>query len=95
MLKISDYCVAILGRMSNEAHFITNRENAGATRKLGFRPVVRGIAKNPCDHPHGGGEGRGSPPRIHQTAYGKNAKSPTKNKRFQRRKRFFLKIYKR
>jgi large subunit ribosomal protein L2 len=36
-------------------------------RKLGFRPKVRGIAKNPCDHPHGGGEGRGSPPRAHKT----------------------------
>ena len=53
MLKISNYCIAILGKMSNELHFVTRIKNAGKNRKLGFRPTVRGVAKNPVDHPHG------------------------------------------
>jgi large subunit ribosomal protein L2 len=53
MLKLSNYCIAILGKMSNELHFVTRIHNAGKNRKLGFRPTVRGISKNPCDHPHG------------------------------------------
>jgi ribosomal protein L2 len=39
--------------MSNDSHFITRILNAGKNRKLGFRPTVRGISKNPVDHPHG------------------------------------------
>ena len=53
MLKLSNYCIAILGKMSNELHFVTRIKNAGKNRKLGFRPTVRGVAKNPVDHPHG------------------------------------------
>jgi large subunit ribosomal protein L2 len=53
MLKLSNYCIAIMGKMSNETHFVTRIHNAGKNRKLGFRPTVRGISKNPCDHPHG------------------------------------------
>jgi len=37
-------------------------KKAGNVRNLGKRPTVRGVAMNPCDHPHGGGEGRKSPP---------------------------------
>ena len=94
MLKLSNYCVAILGNMSNESHFITRIKNAGKKRKLGFRPTVRGVAKNPVDHPHGGGEGTGSPPRAHRTPYGKMAKSPTNIKKSEKRYRYKFKIFK-
>jgi len=39
-----------------------NLQKAGVKRAWGIRPTVRGVVKNPCDHPHGGGEGKGSPP---------------------------------
>jgi len=94
MIKVSNFCVAILGKMSNELHFVTRVKNAGKNRNLGFRPVVRGVAKNPVDHPHGGGEGTGSPPKAHKTPYGKLTKSPTKIKKFQKRKRILFKIFK-
>lgn len=41
--------------------------NAGYNRRKGVRPTVRGVVKNPCDHPHGGGEGKGSPPAAQLT----------------------------
>jgi large subunit ribosomal protein L2 len=94
LLKLSDYCVSILGKMSNEPHFVTRKPNAGYNRMLGFRPTVRGVAKNPCDHPHGGGEGTGSPPRAHKTPYGKLTKSPTTIKKYQKRNRVAFKIFK-
>jgi len=94
MLKLSNFCIAILGKMSNELHFVTRIHNAGKNRKLGFRPTVRGVAKNPCDHPHGGGEGTGSPPKAHKTPYGKLTKSPTTNKKFQKRNRILYKVFK-
>jgi large subunit ribosomal protein L2 len=46
---------------------INRIKNAGKNRQLGFRPTVRGLAKNACDHPHGGGEGQSSPPRAQRT----------------------------
>jgi len=91
---LSNHCVAIIGRVSNENHFITDLKKAGVSRKLGFRPTVRGVAKNPCDHAHGGGEGTGSPPRAHKTWHGKLAKSPTNNTVVKKRKRFLFKIFK-
>jgi len=45
MLKLSNYCIAILGKMSNELHFVTRIKNAGKNRQLGFRPTVRGLQK--------------------------------------------------
>jgi len=80
--------------MSNELHFVTRIKNAGKKRKLGFRPTVRGVAKNPVDHPHGGGEGTGSPPKAHRTPYGKLAKSPTKNKKIDKKNKVLFKIFK-
>lgn len=50
------------GMCSNPSLHFTNIGKAGKNRALGVRPTVRGVIKNPCDHPHGGGEGRGSPP---------------------------------
>jgi len=93
LLKLSNYCIAIIGRVSNENHFITDIVKAGNNRKLGFRPIVRGISKNPCDHAHGGGEGTGSPPRAHKTWHGKLTKSPTNNTIVQKKK-FLFKIFK-
>lgn len=51
-------CYATIGRLSNVDAYGVNRGKAGRTRWLGRRPAVRGVVMNPCDHPHGGGEGR-------------------------------------
>lgn len=61
-IKISDYSMAVLGMQSNFSRIWSSVGKAGKQRALGVRPTVRGVIKNPCDHPHGGGEGRGSPP---------------------------------
>jgi large subunit ribosomal protein L2 len=55
---ISCNCYATLGQVSNIDWISQNRGKAGRARWLGKRPTVRGLAKNPIDHPHGGGEGR-------------------------------------
>jgi ribosomal protein L2 len=52
--------MAVLGCVSNSKHKYHNFRKAGDRRSLGFRPKVRGVAKNPCDHPHGGGNGKKS-----------------------------------
>lgn len=61
-LKIPDGSMAVLGMHSQFMWSRTVIGKAGKNRALGIRPAVRGVIKNPCDHPHGGGEGRGSPP---------------------------------
>jgi len=60
-LIISDLCIGVLGIVSNPQNKVFNYYKAGYKRSLGIRPTVRGVAMNPCDHPHGGGEGRKSP----------------------------------
>ena len=67
-------CMATAGAVSNADH--TNRKlaKAGRSRWLGRRPIVRGVAKNPVDHPHGGGEGRSSGGRHPVTPWGKSTK---------------------
>jgi len=67
-------CFATIGVVSNELHFSTKLGKAGRARWLNKRPTVRGVAMNPVDHPHGGGEGKKS--GISLTPWGK----PTKNK---------------
>lgn len=67
-------CRATIGTVSNGKHEIMSIGKAGRKRKMGFRPAVRGSAMNPCDHPHGGGEGRtpiGMPSPV--TPWGKPA----------------------
>lgn len=67
-------CRATIGTVSNVKHEIMSIGKAGRKRKMGFRPAVRGSAMNPCDHPHGGGEGRtpiGMPSPV--TPWGKPA----------------------
>lgn len=51
-------CFATIGEVSNNDSFLVKSGKAGRTRWLGKRPTVRGSVMNPCDHPHGGGEGR-------------------------------------
>ena len=51
-------CFATIGELSNNDAFLVESGKAGRTRWLGKRPTVRGSVMNPCDHPHGGGEGR-------------------------------------
>ena len=59
---LSKYCLATIGLVSNSKHKFVNLCKAGVSRNLGIRPTVRGVAMNPHDHPHGGGEGKKSPP---------------------------------
>ena len=51
-------CMATIGQVGNIDHENVNIGKAGRTRHMGIRPTVRGSVMNPCDHPHGGGEGR-------------------------------------
>ncbi|MFV9876172.1 MAG: 50S ribosomal protein L2 [Rickettsiales endosymbiont of Dermacentor nuttalli] len=70
-------CMATIGAVSNADHQNKNYGKAGRMRWLGCRPTVRGVAMNPVDHPHGGGEGKTSGGRHPVTPWGK----PTKGKR--------------
>ena len=56
--NVSDKCMATIGIVSNEDHLNVKLGKAGRTRHMGVRPTVRGSVMNPCDHPHGGGEGK-------------------------------------
>lgn len=94
LLKLSNYCIGVSGNVSNENHYITRIEKAGKRRQLGFRPTVRGISKNPCDHPHGGGEGRGSPKKAQRSPWGKLTKIPTKRTKLFYSKKKLFKIFK-
>jgi len=60
MRKVLSDCRAVLGEVSNSEHSLRQLGKAGAKRWRGVRPTVRGVAMNPVDHPHGGGEGRTS-----------------------------------
>ncbi|MEZ4740921.1 MAG: 50S ribosomal protein L2 [Bdellovibrionota bacterium] len=57
---VPEDCMATIGVVGNSDHSNTNLGKAGKKRHLGIRPTVRGVAMNPVDHPHGGGEGRTS-----------------------------------
>ena len=67
-------CEASLGRVSNRNHFLKRIGKAGRNRWLNKRPNVRGVAMNPIDHPHGGGEGKTSGGRPSVTPWGKPTK---------------------
>jgi len=72
-------CRATIGEVGNEEHSLRSIGKAGANRWRGIRPTVRGVVMNPCDHPHGGGEGK--------TAAGMHPVSPwgTKTKGYRTR----------
>ncbi len=67
-------CRASIGSVSNPDHQNKSLGKAGRSRWLGIRPTVRGVAMNPIDHPHGGGEGRTSGGRHPVTPWGKKTK---------------------
>lgn len=91
-IQVSPYILVAIGRVSNAHHKYRKLHKAGTARNLGIRPTVRGVVKNPCDHPHGGGEGKGSPPRAQVSPWGKLTKgTPTTNKKYHRERR---RIYK-
>jgi len=58
MRKIPDKCYCTIGRIGNIDHELISLGKAGRNRHKGVRPSVRGVVMNPCDHPHGGGEGK-------------------------------------
>ncbi len=71
---VPDSCMATVGAVSNPDHMNETLGKAGRVRHKGFRPHVRGVAMNPVDHPHGGGEGRTSGGRHPVTPWGKSTK---------------------
>ncbi|MCP4912615.1 MAG: 50S ribosomal protein L2 [Oligoflexia bacterium] len=81
--KVKEECRATIGQVGNLDHEKRNLGKAGAKRKLGFRPSVRGVAMNPVDHPHGGGEGRTSGGRHPVSPWG----TPTKGYKTRKNKR--------
>ncbi len=83
MRKIHIECKATIGEVSNSEHSLRKLGKAGATRWRGIRPTVRGVAMNPVDHPHGGGEGRTSGGRHPVSPWG----TPTKGYKTRSNKR--------
>lgn len=81
---VVDTCLATIGAVSNPDHQNRVIGKAGRSRWLGIRPCVRGVAMNPVDHPHGGGEGRTSGGRHPVTPWGKGTKG---NKTRSRKKK--------
>lgn len=76
-------CRATVGEVGNAEHMLRSLGKAGASRWRGVRPTVRGVAMNPVDHPHGGGEGRTSGGRHPVSPWGK----PTKGAKTRKNKR--------
>ena len=83
MRRVLAECRAVLGTVSNGEHNLRSLGKAGAKRWRGIRPTVRGVAMNPVDHPHGGGEGKSSGGRNPVSPTG----VPTKGYRTRRNKR--------
>ena len=81
--KVHVNCRATLGEVGNEEHSLRSIGKAGAQRWRGIRPTVRGVAMNPVDHPHGGGEGKTAAGRHPVTPWGlqTKGKKTRKNKR--------------
>lgn len=83
MRKVLSDCRATVGEVGNSEHNLISLGKAGAARWRGVRPTVRGVAMNPVDHPHGGGEGRTSGGRHPVTPWG----FPTKGAKTRQNKR--------
>ena len=81
--KVLTECRATIGEVSNQEHSLKSFGKAGAKRWIGVRPTVRGVAMNPIDHPHGGGEGKTSGGRHPVSPWG----VPTKGYRTRSNKR--------
>jgi large subunit ribosomal protein L2 len=83
MRKVLSDCRATIGEVGNTEHNLRKLGKAGATRWRGVRPTVRGVAMNPVDHPHGGGEGKTSGGRHPVSPWG----VPTKGFKTRKNKR--------
>lgn len=83
MRKIPIDCLATIGTVGNSEHNLRSLGKAGASRWRGIRPTVRGVAMNPVDHPHGGGEGKTSGGRHPVSPWG----LPTKGYKTRHNKR--------
>jgi len=83
MRKVMSECRATIGEVGNAEHSLRKLGKAGAKRWRGVRPTVRGVAMNPVDHPHGGGEGRTSGGRHPVSPWG----TPTKGYKTRSNKR--------
>jgi large subunit ribosomal protein L2 len=83
MRKVHVDCKATIGEVGNSEHSLQKFGTAGAKRRIGIRPTVRGIAMNPVDHPHGGGEGRTKGGRHPVSPWG----TPTKGYKTRKNKR--------
>lgn len=83
MRKVLAVCKAVIGEVSNSEHNLRELGKAGAKRWRGIRPTVRGVAMNPVDHPHGGGEGKTSGGRHPVSPWG----MPTKGYKTRSNKR--------
>jgi large subunit ribosomal protein L2 len=84
MRKVHIDCRATIGELSNDEHNLRVYGKAGAKRWLGIRPTVRGLAMNPVDHPHGGGEGKsgqGNPHPVSPWGWQTKGKKTRRNKR--------------
>ena len=92
MRNIPLNCIATVGQVGNVDHENVNLGKAGRRRHLGWRPAVRGSVMNPCDHPHGGGEGKcpvGRPGPV--TPWGKPAMGYKTRKTHNRSDKFIVK----
>lgn len=83
MRRFHHRCRATIGQLSNTEHMNISIGKAGRSRWLGIRPTVRGVAMNPVDHPHGGGEGKTSGGGHPRTPWGQ----PTKGYKTRNNKR--------
>ena len=83
---VPDNCFICIGIVSNIDHYLRNIGKAGRSRWLNKRPVVRGIAMNPIDHPHGGGGGKAKGGRCSVTPWGIFTKGqPTRSRKNRKR----------
>ena len=92
MRNIPLNCIATIGQVGNVDHENVNIGKAGRKRHMGWRPTVRGSVMNPCDHPHGGGEGKspvGRPGPV--TPWGKPAMGYKTRKLKNRTEKFIVK----
>ena len=92
MRKVPIGCKASIGQVSNIDHENVNYGKAGRKRHMGWRPTVRGSVMNPCDHPHGGGEGKspvGRPGPV--TPWGKPALGYKTRKKHNRTDKYIVK----
>lgn len=92
MRNVPVNCVATIGQVGNLDHENVNLGKAGRKRHMGWRPAVRGSVMNPCDHPHGGGEGKspvGRPGPV--TPWGKPAMGYKTRKHHARSDKFIVK----